>query len=493
MLKKIEKTMLVLLFLLAGFFATYKLTESPSVWYDEGWYFQSASNLANNGIFGLQLSPGNIVHISMHQTVSYPLIYPLALWFKIFGASILSGRSLMVAFILALLVASYLLSKRLFGSVIAFSVLAMLVSFAPLYGNGKSILGEVPGLLYLILFLLFFNISKSVNDKKILWIMLAGFFAGLCVVTKPFFILLLPAIAVSMFIEGRRGHIHKRDAMAGTLLFIMPIIAWFLIQFQSEESIFKILSYYANPYFYEDSGHAPNMFVVMWQNVKSLFVSLGTLYTMFLLSVWSIAMFIRMRVKEQISTEEIISFLFSSIVMLSFLRIGVIFRYFFPAQIMALIFFPNAISLIIDFFKNKFEFLNKLKYFNQIVFGSTILFFSLFGVYQLSFDSWVAEAYGSHRTEFWQEYFSKVPVATSVFFFDTPEVVPFIKSKNYYQSLLTTRLNTIGKEQLSVLKSGGIDLVIVETTKYNLFKNTMFKNYNQEQIVSSRYSILKLK
>ena len=58
MIKKIEIAILSVILLLVGFFATYKLSESPSVWYDEGFYVQIASNLSTYGKYGLQLQPG---------------------------------------------------------------------------------------------------------------------------------------------------------------------------------------------------------------------------------------------------------------------------------------------------------------------------------------------------------------------------------------------------------------------------------------------------
>lgn len=488
--KQINKIIICVLFVIAIFFATYQLTESPSFWYDEGWYFQSAANLAESGIFGLQLAPGNIIHISMYQTVSYPLIYPLALWMKVFGISVLSGRALMVVFILALIIASYFLVKRIFGNIVALGSVALLATFAPLYGNGKSILGEVPGLLYFILFLLFLNLVISTKDKKIVWIILSGIFAGLCISTKPFFILLVPAIIVGIIIGWKRGDISRKDILIGILSFCVPIIAWFFIQFQSGDSVFQVFSYYANPYAFEDPNYQKSILAVVMQSIKALFTNISTIYTVILISLWVFAVSIKVYIKEKINIEEIIAFIFTITIMVSYLRIGGIFRYFFPAQILILIFLPNTLRVINNFIFDRSRYLNIVKYYQKSIPVIAIIFLSLFGLYQLMFNSWVAEAYGSHKTEFWQEYFGKISTTTSVFFYDTPEVAPFIQSKNYYQSILTTRMNTIGKEQLSHLKFGTVDMVVVETLKYNLLKDTVFENYIVDQ-TAYKYSILR--
>ena len=93
----------------------------------------------------MQLAPEKITPIS-HLTVGYPLIYPLALLFKIFGISILKARVLMVFFIMSLVLISYLAIKKRYGLNQSLLSIALLVTFPPLYGNGKSVLGEVPGL-----------------------------------------------------------------------------------------------------------------------------------------------------------------------------------------------------------------------------------------------------------------------------------------------------------------------------------------------------------
>ena len=88
-------------------FSLFRLTESPSVWYDEGAYIQLAKNTVEYGITGLRLSPEGISHISK-LTVGYPLIYPLTAVFKVFGDSVASARNLMVLFTIGLSVVSYL-------------------------------------------------------------------------------------------------------------------------------------------------------------------------------------------------------------------------------------------------------------------------------------------------------------------------------------------------------------------------------------------------
>src|SRR3989344_8241181 len=147
--KKLESLVFVSVIFFALFFGTFRLSESPSVWYDEGFYVQSATNLAVSGQFGMHIVPDKIEQLS-HITVGYPLIFPLAFSLKVFDTNILAARGLMVFFIVALLISAFFLIRKLYGSHYALGLLLLLATFPPLYGNGKSVLGEVPGLFYLM-------------------------------------------------------------------------------------------------------------------------------------------------------------------------------------------------------------------------------------------------------------------------------------------------------------------------------------------------------
>ena len=244
---------IAILFLGILFASTYKLIESPSVWYDEGIYVQIATNLANNGLVGMRFSPTEILHVSKF-TVEYPVIYPLAGVFKIFGFSILSARLLMVFFILGLAVAGYFLIRKLFGPNLPLLSLALLATFPPLYGNGKSVLGETPGLFFVFLALLLIYLARTATGPKIKYIILAGLSAGLAVATKPLFLIFVPALVIGLFLGRKQINIKMSDLFIGIATILMPIILWFITQFQSGDSFIEIFSFYANPYYYSFGG-----------------------------------------------------------------------------------------------------------------------------------------------------------------------------------------------------------------------------------------------
>lgn len=447
MRKKLEIIIFLFLVGIILFFSTFRLTESPSVWYDEGIYFQTAANLANQGIAGMQFAPGYIDSISHQLTVGYPLIYLLALWFKIFGASIIAGRSLMVLFMLGLLIVSFILSKRLFGTKPAIGTLALLTTFPPLYGNGKSILGEVPGLFYLALFLLCFNLARASISRKMFWFIIAGICAGLAIVTKPIFLLLLPAIVIGVIVEWKRGGMGIREVLGAAGAGVLPIITWLFVQFQPGDSLKSVLSYYANP------SDMTNILQAVLANVRNLFTDLGPLFLVGMMIVWLVSLWLRRKNHKSIRTEEIISIAFSLLVIAAYPRTAGWYRYLFPAQIISLVFSPYALLVIAE----QVTLVWKQR--------ALILIFTLLaglGAYQTMFNSWVAEAYGSRKTAFWQEYFEKLPDSISIFFYDTPEVAMFDRSSNYYQYLQPAG-GDIGTEELDTLIRGIPDMVIMKT------------------------------
>lgn len=472
-----RKISVLFLFSLVCFFGLYKLTESPSLVYDEGWYFQTSANLAREGIDGIRMSPVGITHISTFVTVGYPLIYPLALWFKIFSVGVFQARFFMFLILFGFVTVSYFLVKKMYGKGIALSTLALIATFPPLYGNGKTVMGEMPGLLFLVSFLFFLTCIKSHPKRKLLFIILAGIFAGLCVAVKPLFILLLPALCIGALIEWKRKALSIREVIIAVVSTLVPIIIWFLIQFRFGDSLKETLNYYANPY------SLGNISEIIVANIKRLFSDASTLYTVFLIVVWGSALCLRWRSKIKIHTEEIIGLVYSVLVVLAYLRTAGQYRYFFTAQVVSLIFFPYAAFYISDAIGKKITFWK-----TNILFPTLIVLLGILGVYQLGFDSWVAQAYASHKTAYWQEYFSKAPESTSFFFYNTPEVVPFIQSKNYYQYLILYD-RSLGTENLNVVTSGKVDKIIVQTVLFNDRKQGDFKLYKETE-KAYKYSIL---
>lgn len=484
MAKKIEIRILALLLLLTGFFATYKLSESPSVWYDEGIYFQTAASLAQGKGMNFQFAPGHLEDMMSRFTVSYPFIYPLAIAFKIFGVKVLVGRGLMVFFILLLSMCGYFLIRKRFGVNFALGALALVVTFPPLYGNGKSILGEVPGLLFLIISLLSFQYAIKFRGQSNLGIILAGFFAGLCASTKPVFLVFLPGFAFVILFHLYRGVLSKREVVLGGLFSLLPVLVWLFIQFKSADSLNTIFTFYANPY------AVKSILATVKENMVNFVTESGPLYLLLMLIVWTSAIFIRRFKKVSISGEEIIAFSFCILISLAYLRIQGWHRYIFPAQIVALLYLAPSLSVCIGWIAEKIKKQNISVYFQKFGALTMVSILLLWGIYGVLFNSWVASAYKSDKTAFWENYFKNSSIGTSFFFYNAPEVAIFSLNDNYYQYLpLPTAGGLFGEEWLKVIENGNVDKIVVRTDILASQKDWFLKNYRLEK-EAYKYSIL---
>ncbi len=475
-----KKICLIVLSLIALFFSLYKITESPPILYDEGWYFQTAANLATQGVDGLQLSPGSVTHISTMVTVGYPLIYPLALWFKIFSIGLLQARILMILFLLGFIALGTRLAWKTYGASAGLGTLAILATFPPLFGNGKSVMGEVPGLFFAVLMLVCLHNIVTDPQRKKLWIILAALLVGICIATKPFFLLLLPALALAGCVEWRRGSLQPRDFILAGIFLLIPIAVWVVVQFQAGDTFTDVISYYANPY------NLGNLTEIIIGNIRRLFSDMGTLYTVFLMAVWVCSFVVRLRRKIKITSIEITALVFSVLIVLAYLRTSGAYRYLFPAQAVTIVFFPYSLLTLSEAISQHFSWRKFTRTYPLLI--SVLAFL---GVYQLSFNSWVAEAYSSTKTQSLEAYFSAVPDSDLIFVYNVPEAVPFIRGRNYYQYLQLFVVN-LGEDNLPVLKKGLPDRVVVPSALFEDDKKGLFNHYTKETVIN-RTSFLKKK
>lgn len=448
------------LFVAALFSATYKLTESPPTWYDEGYYNQVAENLALTGEQQIQIAPGTYVS-SAYVTGGYPFLFPVSQSFKVFGIGLLQARAVMVVFIMLFLGAAFLVARSLFGLRAALLSLALLVSFPVLYGNGKNVLGEVPGLFYFMGFLWFTHRIEKEEFKGIGNYIFAGIFAGFCVATKPLFLLIGGALVLAFIFSRRRIKFYLGNISAAFAAFLLPVALWFFMQFSGHDSPQAVLHYYANPY------NIANISGMMFANFLRFFTEMSPAYFIILFAVWAGSFVLRWRKfgRQSISFVESVSFFFALLVSLAYLRTAGWYRYFFPANIMALIFLPQAIfvtgkSIFARFYATK----------ERLICGgmvAAVLLLVLFQAYQLGFRSWVAEHYGSTRTEKLAEYFKEYPRDKTLFVYNVPEIVVFLPTTNYYQFLKPTDTISLGQEGLGIIAKGVPDGIVLAAAEFD--------------------------
>jgi hypothetical protein len=467
---KLQWLTVACLFGVLGFFSLDNLTESPPTWFDEGVYLQTAINDTLYGHEALRVTPDKFVS-AQYVTGGYTFLKPISWVFKIFGIGILQARLVMVAFIFACVGIFFLFLRRLFGFLVALGALALLVTFPPLYGQGKNVLGEVPGLFFLgsLLYSLYWIERREYMGWQ--WYVLAGISAGLCMATKPIFLLLGGAVLITIALHSRSLTFRWKEILLGVLAFLIPIAVWIFIQFSPGESPIHLLGFYANSYAIADIR------AQIIQNILRFFHESAPLYFLMLIGVWSLSYVLRWRLREKIALAETMALTFSLLVLAAYLRTPGWYRYYFLAEIPALAFFPSAISILLRHLP-----FNKINI-ERYGAGASVLILVLVQTYQLFFGSWVSVHSASTTTQDLKAYMATLPKDDTFFIYNSPQVAIFLPNQKYYQYYIPTPTVALGREGLSALSAGIPDIfVTVGEDKFNEFNEASSSISRYEKI-----------
>ncbi len=452
------KILLLVFLSITASIGIYKLSESPKTWYDEGLYLQVARTVAHHQGFLIQIAPHEFAPIGEFITVGYPVTFPLGMILRAFGDQLLYARLFAVSYLLLFVGVCVLYVKKVFGTRLAWYTLPILTTFAPLYGNGKEVLGEVPGLFFLVTFFLTFQYLVEKQKRPPLWLLVtSGLTAGLAIATKPNFIVLLPAIILgSWFGRKELSHLLQR-CRACVFLFglFTPLLVLFLSQFHVSEHPMNIIRYILNPYGLTDMTH------VMAQNAWRFTHESTPLYFMGMLIVWMSAVVIRRRRQAKIALTEFIALFFTLATLYSYLRSPGWYRYFFLGNIVTILFFVPAFFLFVESIQPKVR--PAVAKGLCILSRGVLLGLVCFQLYQLGFHSWVADYYQNTQTQELSDYFTKVfPKEQSLFLYQVPEVALFLPTDLFYQAFTVNnpRLQMVGADQRALLKEGIPDQVI---------------------------------
>jgi hypothetical protein len=214
----------------------------------------------------------------------------------------------------------------------------------------------------------------------------------------------------------------------------------------------------------------------MFNNFKRFFTEPSAIYFLIIEVIWAISYFIRLRKKQNISLSEAIAFTFSVLVLFAYLRTAGWYRYFFVAEVVAIIFLPNSLRVISEYINKKY-----------LITVMMICFVSIQS-YQLIFDSWVADHYGSSISRDMRVAINSLPKDTTFFIYNVPEITIFLPNQNYYQYMEPTKKIIFGAEQMSVLQAGIPDILITTKKQWSKLEE-VYGNYKVREEVSS-YVIL---
>lgn len=457
-----KNIILILLCFIFIFLSLWRLPHSPATWFDEGINVGIAQSLVTRGTFSLFVSPDFVVNErSFLITTNYPVLLPVAASLKLFGMNFTAARAPMVLFLFFFVLTAYLLVRGMFGKTEAIMTLALIISFAPFYGNGKAVLGEVPGLFYFLVGLLFLQKNRH-------WwrIILAGLFLGLGIATKPFFLLILPAIAVGELYKS----IKLKKVLWKRYFFIcaglsVPILFWIItiIPEFSVAGIFKTITYYLNSY--ADS----NFVELVYSNIIRFITETTPLHFLILLIISVIGLIIGVKREKTMSEIVIIILCFIFFTFFWYLKTPGWYRYFFPAHLLLFLFFPAALL--------------KIAPKRIVIFVLTCLFLLQSAVLISKINDPLY--YATETEDFAQYVYNYLPADANFLIINNPSVVFLLNDKAVYQYLQINQTLNFGINNITQLSGDPYDYIISSGSLENV------KLEGAEDFIVSNYELVK--
>ncbi|MCL4418369.1 MAG: glycosyltransferase family 39 protein [Actinobacteria bacterium] len=229
LIRNIDRLILVFLLLIFFILNVNLLLVEPLVWPDESYIADVARNVTRNAGMGTSLWGNSVIGIDRFL-YWYPPIYinTLALWFKLFGLSIVNQRILSIIFGMLFLTVIYFLSQNLFGEIsfkkkkfISLGLIIFLIFDNSFLKASKIGRPEMLTVLLGFLALYIYQLVEKLQYKKVLYILI-GFVLGLTSLTHFLGIFFLIIILGSM--------LYRKDKMFNFLVigFIPPILIWLI-------------------------------------------------------------------------------------------------------------------------------------------------------------------------------------------------------------------------------------------------------------------------
>lgn len=191
-----------------SFLVFYNLPSFPLTWFDEGSHLHVPKTIVKYGEYADYSSEGFRYYgptIGMGPTV----MLPIAGVFSIFGIGLLQARLVMAIYLLATVWVFYRFATCFGDWKFALLTLAFLISSRSilLIETGRQVLGEVPGLFFIVAGLAVWY--KDWDNPTLKRLLAAGFLLGLAIITKYQYLLFL---APALFIAWIANVLYYRAA-----------------------------------------------------------------------------------------------------------------------------------------------------------------------------------------------------------------------------------------------------------------------------------------
>ncbi|ABY36960.1 MAG TPA: glycosyl transferase [Chloroflexus aurantiacus] len=203
-----ERAATLLLVVIIGLLALVNLPYAPRTWFDEGSHLHVPETLIRYGVYA-DISSEGFRYFGPTIGVGPTVMLPVALVFRLVGVDLLAARLVIVAYLFATLWLFYLLARHLHGRYLALLTVLLLIAsrtrgFEGMIEYGRQVLGEVPGLAWLGMGLLFYVKSILQPAHRRRSAILAGIGFGMALITKNQFALIVaPSLLILVLLDWR--------------------------------------------------------------------------------------------------------------------------------------------------------------------------------------------------------------------------------------------------------------------------------------------------
>ena len=469
----------VLLFV--NFYSFSTLTTKPAYWYDEAMNVELARNFADFGKLDLIVAPNTFSgQGALVGSTGYPITVSLAGFFKIFGFGLPQARIFMLLWISTLLAVFFYIAKELWGTRVAYAGTLLIATFAPFYGNGRSVMGEIPGFL-------FFLCAFYFLEQKKWW--QSGLLLGLAVISKPsIFVFLIPAFALIVLCENEtwKNKLIQLIKLGGSsTLALLPFFAIYFDEIARGGLFQNILLHFKNPY--EEAGLSALTNIV--NNLPTLITSTTFWYLWVMLAVIIFALFIERTLFREHSHLFILAGVYLPLSLFQYLKSLGYLRYLIAAEFLIFILFLITLPALTKFFAEKSKFSWKAPHITAAVIVVTVIM-------QVIHLFTYANLYSSTKAQetILRVYASSLPSTVGII--NVPQVASFIPAFQKYQYLSTYGLSEFGTRMLYLAPEKLPGVIITASGDSELSpeeRAILARSYDEDMAFTDGFSIYRKK
>jgi len=458
----------VILFMCA--FSLQNLTTKPAIWYDEGINIELARNFSEFGKLDLIVAPlefsGRGANIG---STGYIVTAPLAGFFKIFGFGFEQARIYMLLWMIGFIICLFYFVKKRFGGTNALLTVLLVATFASFYGNGRSVMGEIPGFtLILLSFIWYF-------DKRNVFV--SGIFLGLSVISKPsVFVFFIPAF-VLLFLFEKKDVIKRTIKLGlGSAIALFAWIAIYMSTALSSSTWSQLKKHFSNPY--QEEGL--NSFINAKNNLVSFFNSPTLIYFSLFVVIIFVSLCLNKEYYKKNRSLILLCGFYSIFAFFYFLKGLGYFRYLIAVQILIFILLVPSVKVIVhNFFRER--------YVRLVI----VACFSFLIIFQASYLFTKAKLFYSDSPQKIFDYIQENYNNPSIGLINVPAVSALVSPEKKFQTLSTYGMRDLGENPLD-LPENILPEVLVLDPLYELDDNQVSMleiKYVQDKIIDGDFIV----